>query len=268
MKKPVRRVRTRAAGVAKSSRTVSSKKRTTRKDSTTGAGFKRGAAGFDVARKKREAQEAEYERKKNTPYGFRIKPGDEAEVVLLDDGEPFFVSLHKVKHNGRWEDEVCIEDTGVRCPLCEDLGKSGSYTMVLTCLDRRPYKVQKGPNAGKTIKNSKKLLFVKGRNLPKFERQYKGKANGNFRGIKLLCRRDGEKEAAMGEDLEFLGRVKESALVKFGDNAKPADYETIFKMPTAKELRERYNLGSSKVAGSEEFEGGDTGEELENVGWD
>jgi hypothetical protein len=230
------------------------------------SGFKRGAAGFDTARKKREAQEAEYERRKETPFGFRLKPGDEAEVVILDSGDPFFVSLHKVKVNGRWEDEVCIEDTGQRCPLCEDQGKPGSYTMVLTCLDRRPYTIQKGPNAGKRIANSKKLLYVKGRNLPKFERQFKGKAAGNFRGMKVLCRRDGEKESAMGEDLEFLGRVKESALIKFGDNAKPADYEKIFAIPTAKQLRERYNLGKSQVAGREEFENDDE-EELENVGW-
>jgi len=250
--------------------TVKTRKRTVAttggKRSVSGA-TARGSEGFERGKQKREAQEAEYEKQKNTPFTFRLQPGEDAEVVILDSEPPFFVSLHKVKNaRGRWEDEVCIADSGVTCPLCESEGKAGSYTMVLTVLDRRPYKIKSGPNAGKIIKNSKKLLHVKGRNLPKFERQYKGKANKNFRGVKLACHRDGDKESAMGEDLQFLGRVPEGTLAKFGDNGVPADYETIYAIPDAEELRSKHNVSKGTVAGAEEFEDDDA-DNLDAVKW-
>lgn len=264
MRKPVRRVKTRT----KPSTSTAAKTRTRSKTRTAKpktAGFDRGEVGFKKAKVKRERQEEEYQRKKETPYDFRLKPGDEAEVVILDTEEPFFVNLHKVKNaQGRWEDAVCIADGGVTCPLCSSLGKEGSYTMVLTILDRRPYKIKNGPNAGKTIKVSKKLFMVKGRNLPKFERQYK-RHKGNWRGMRILCRRDGDKEAAIGEDLEFLGKVKETALAKYGENATPADYEKIFEIPSAKELAARYSVQNT-VAGSEEFDTDDDGD-LDSVSW-
>lgn len=251
--------------------TTSRKTRTTssaRKQTKMSGAFARGSDGFERGKQKREAQEAEYQRQKNTPFTFRLNPGEDAEVVILDSEPPFFVSLHKIKNSrGRWEDEVCIADTGTTCPLCESTGKQGSYTMVLTVLDRRPYKIKNGPNAGKVIKNSKKLLHVKGRNLPKFERQYKGKAKGNFRGVKVQCHRDGDKESAMGEDLQFLGRVSEAALSKFGDNSVPADYTEIYPIPDATELRERHGVAKPQVAGQEEFEDDKDDADLDNVKW-
>jgi hypothetical protein len=263
--KPVRRVAlskpaSRPAGIKTVKRLVATSNKGAAGKSVKGAVGKsavvRGAEGFKRAGQQRQRQDEEYQRKKNRPYDFRLAPGDSAEVVILDKEPPFFVSLHKVQTGPkRWEDEVCIADTGHRCPLCESTGKEGQYSMVLTVLDRRPYKVQKGPNAGKTITVSKKLFVVKGRNLPKFQRQYEGKANGNFRGMKIRCSRDGEKDAAIGEDLEFLGRVPEAALAKYKENAVAAEYEKIFAVPTAKELTARYKLGASKVAGAEDFAG-------------
>lgn len=230
--------------------------RTGTSDNTGGdhAPFQRGAEGFATAKVKRERQEEEYEKQKNTPFDFRLKPGDEATVVIVDTEEPFFVTLHKLKGaNGRWTDEVCIADTGTACPLCSMLGKEGSYTMVLTALDKRKYTVKSGPNAGKVIKVSKKLMKVKSKNMPKFERQYN--KYGSFLGLKVMCHRTGDKEAAIGEDLEFLGRVKAVALKRYKEYAEPADYETIFAAPSADELRKRYSI-TSQTAGSSEFGGG------------
>lgn len=279
MAKPMRRVATRNGVAAKRMKTkapADDAKKTTKaaaKENSKkgGKGFVTGASGFAKARQKREEQEREYQKRKDTPYVFRLAPGEEAELILLDKEEPMFVSMHKVKApNGRWVDEVCIADTGQPCPLCEKEGKEGSFTCVMTVLDRRPYKIKNGPNAGKTIKVSKKLLYIRGRNLPKFERAYKGKLKENFRGVKLTCRRDGDKESAMGEDIEFGGRVSEEFLAKFGDNAKVADYRKIFEMPSAEELRKRYGIRKGKVAGGEEF-GDDDDEDSydgESVGWD
>lgn len=265
VRKLTRKVKTRKTPVKSSSAKSSTKRKIKGKGGKVDAAFDRGADGFAKARDKRERQEEEYQRKKETPFDFRLKPGDEAEVVIVDDEAPFFVTLHKVKNNqGRWEDAVCIAPTGVNCPLCASTGKDGSYCMILTVLDRRPYKIKSGPNAGKTIKTSKKLMAVKGRNLAKFERQYK-RHKGNWRGLRVNCARSGDKEAAIGEDLEFLGKVSEKALKKYGDNAVAADYAKIFEVPSPKELAARYNLANS-VAGSEEFEDDDD-PDLDKVSW-
>ena len=271
MRKPVRKVRTR-------SRTApAAKKATTRKATTSpsrskkaAAGFDRGESGFKKAAAKKQRQDEEYEKRRNTPFDFRLKPGDEADVVVLDDKPPFFISMHKIQQGKRWVDEVCIADTGQPCPLCSHLNKEGSYTMYLTVLDRRPYKIKSGPNAGTTVKSSRKLLPVKGRNLPKFERAYKKAESrpGLWRGLKITTRRDGDKEAAIGEDLTFEGFLKEAVLKKYGENSVAAPYEEIFTVPTAAELIKRYNLDGSGVAGSEEFENGDGGDyDEEEVGW-
>jgi hypothetical protein len=250
-----------------SSRATGSKT-TSKRASAKSRGFDRGATGFRKGAQKREQQQREYEKRKNTPFDFRLKPGDEAEVVILDTEEPFFITEHSLKLNGRWTKEVCIADQGERCPLCESLGKEGSYTMYLTVLDRRPYRIQNGPNAGKTIKASRKLLPVKGRNMAKFERQYK-RHKGKWRGLKVLCHRTGDKEAAIGEDLEFSTKVKESILKKYGENGQPVNYEEIFEIPSAKELTRRHNLTADGAVGSEEFEDEDEDEyDLDKVGWD
>jgi hypothetical protein len=274
MRKPVRKVRVSTSPKPKPS-TVGAGATTAKKrpGAKTGVaakkgsakGFDRGAAGFQRSRQKRERQEEEYQKMINTPYDFRIKPGEEAEVVVVDTEEPFFVSLHKVKDSrGYWADAVCIADTGAACPLCEQEGKEGSYTMVLTCIDKRPYKDKQG----KMIKMSKRLLKVKGRNLAKFERQYKSR-DGNYRGMKILCNRAGEKDSAIGEDLEFTGTVKEISLKKMGDLAVPADYATIFALPSQEEMRKRHGgKEGGKVAGSEEFsEGEGENYDMEDVGW-
>lgn len=264
VRKLTRKVKTRTSGKAKAKPSTTSKKKK-RTSGKSGSAFDTGEAGFAKARDKQQRQQEDYERKKETPFDFRLKPGDEAEVVILDNEEPFFVTLHKVKTpQGRWEDAVCVAPTGVNCPLCASQGKEGSYTMVLTVLDRRPYKIQNGPNAGKVIKVSKKLLPVKGRNLAKFERQYK-RHKGDWRGLRINCARSGDKEAAIGEDLEFLGKVSEKALKKYGENAEPADYAKIFEPVPAKELSQRYNLQNT-VAGSEEFED-DKDPDLDDVAW-
>lgn len=268
MRKPIRRVRTpasRKVATTKTTRSVKSTSSSAKSRSST-KGFERGEAGFKKAAQKREQQQEDYERMKNTPFDFRLKPGEEAEVVILDRDEPFFTTLHKVKGaNGRWEDAVCIADTGEACPLCSSTGKEGSYTMILTILDKRPYKIKNGPNAGKTIKASRKLFMVKGRNLPKFERQFK-RRGGKWRGLRVNCARSGEKEAAIGEDLEFRGVIKEAVLAKYGEESVPAPYEEIFPIPTAKELASRYRI-SNTVSGSSEFDEEEDDGNLDKVKW-
>ena len=238
----------------------SSKRSSTSKKSKRTGGFDRGAAGFEKGKNIRERQDKEYELKKDTPWNFRLKPGEEADIIVTDKDEPFFVTLHSVKVSGnKWETVVCIADHGENCPICADTGKEGSFTLMLTCLDKRVWK----DRAGKTHRINKRLLPVKGRNLAKFQRAYE--KHGSFRGLKITCRRDGDKESAIGEDLSFNGKMGEKSLKKFGKNAIPADYEKIFAIPSADDLRKRFRLGSGP-AGSEEFAGDDDDAEME--GWD
>lgn len=252
----MRKLKTRSkTSSAKRTSKASSKSLTGRKPSRKSTGD-RGAAGFAKAKKKHDAQEKKYERERARPFDFYIKPGEEAEVVILDHEEPFFTSLHKVQVNrgGRkfLVNEVCLADRGEFCPLCSSTGREGSYTMLLTVLDRRPYKDKQG----KTHKVTKRLMPVKGRNLSKFERQF-NKYDGDLRGLRVMCRRNGDKEASIGEDLEFLGKVPEKILKKYGENSKVADYVKGFSPISAKEMRTIYNLDGDGPAGSQEFDNND-----------
>jgi hypothetical protein len=205
-----------------------------------GAGI-RGTEGFAAAKQQRQKQQEEYERKKEKPYPFRITAADirsgKSEVDLLYlDTDPYFVRLHTVKlGENRFDDEVCLVDKGVNCPLCRKTGKEGSYVMVLTALDKRPYRDRQG----QLVQVSKKLVYVKGRNMEKFERQYK--KFGTFRGLVCTHRRSTDKEASIGEDLEFKTKlVPEAALAKYRDLAKPADYDKAFVPLSVEEMREKY----------------------------
>ena len=275
IKPPVRKLALKLAPKKPASTSLAGKKKPLgiKTKATTGAKaapIVRGAKGFQVGAQKRQEQDAYYEKQRMTPYRFRLKKGEEADLVILDAGEPFFVSEHVIKHNGKYINEVCIADSGCDCPLCESEGKSGSYTLMLTVLDRRPYKVTKGPNAGKVIKVSKKLLPVKGRNLDKFSRNFE-KFKQNFRGVQITCRRATDTEASIGEDIEFSPtRIPEAVLKKYKDLADPAPYEEIFEVPDADELRKRYGLGKGgKRAGSADFgDDNDDDDDLDGVkGW-
>lgn len=231
------------------------------KSSGGGQGFYTGSAGFAKATQVREQQQHEYEKKKDTPFRFRIKPGESAELVMLDT-KPFFVREHTWKTGpNRYTTEVCIADTGENCPLCSFLGKEGSFTLMCTAIDKRPYKTREG----KLIKMSKKLVPAKAKNIPKFERLY-DKYKGSIRGRILTFIRDGDKEAAIGETIEdtnkFLPEIK---LKKLGEKAQCADYEKIFELPSAAELRARHNLDAP--IGSEEFSGGGSTEVDDELPW-
>lgn len=204
-----------------------------------------GAAGFNAASQQQKRQQEDYERRREKPFAFRITQKDmqegknEVELLYLD-AEPFFVRLHTVKNaRGGYDDEVCIADTGEQCPLCTKLGKEGTYTLMLTALDRRPYRNREG----QLIKISKKLVPVKSRNIAKFERQWK--KHGTFRGLLGTHRRHGNKEASIGEDIEFKEALLSDAVIAKAIKGKAElgtvpDYNKIFPTPTAQQLAERY----------------------------
>lgn len=235
-------------------RPASSKSTTSAKSAprTSNAGMARGADGFGKAREQQARQQEEFDRKKEKPYPFRITQKDiTAKKNVVDllylDTEPFFVRLHTVPNGrGGFDDEVCLADTGEPCPLCQKLGKEGTWTLVLTALDKRPYRNREG----KLIKQSKKLVYVKSRNIDKYERQYN--KHKTFRGMVVTHRRHGGKEASIGEDLEFKAKLVPGAVVaKSGDLAKVTDYAKAFAPLSVEAMESKYaNLsGGNQVGG-------------------
>jgi hypothetical protein len=243
----IRRPNLKKPGTASSAkpRTVAKKRpgsspsKTTRQSSD--SGIVKGSAGFQQSRKQQERRQEEYDRKKEKPFAFRITAKDmqerKNEVKLLYlDTEPTFIRLHTVKTGAnRFEDEVCIADQGVNCPLCLKTGKEGVWTLMLTALDKRQYRNREG----QLVKVSKKLVPVKGKNIAKFERQYK--KHGTLRGLAATHVRSGAKEAYIGEDIEFESKLlPERVLTKYGEHAITADYDKAFPILSYEEMNERY----------------------------
>lgn len=206
-----------------------------------------GSAGFQRAKQINETREAQYEKQRATPYRLRLKPKEEEVEIVILDPVAFFVREHTFQQGKNWVNEVCIMDTGVACPLCSMLGKEGSYTLMMTGIDKRQFKTRDG----KTIKISKKLVPAKAKNIGKFERIWKKHGN-NLRGLVISFSRDTDKESSIGESIEPTGkRLNEAQLAKLGDMAVLPNYEEIFALPSADELRDRYKIDAP--VGSESF---------------
>jgi len=238
--------------VKTSVRRISSSTGKSSKPQISTAGTAHGADGFSLAKEQQIRQQEDYDRKKEKPFPFRITQKDMKEKrnvvdMLYLDKEPFFVRLHTVPNGrGGFDDEVCLADTGENCPLCQQLGKEGTWTLVLTALDKRPYRSREGV----LTKQSKKLVMVKSRNIDKFERQYK--KHHTFRGLVCTHRRTGPKEASIGEDLEFKDKlVPETVIVKSGDLSKVTDYTKAFAALSPDAMASKYaNVDTSYSSGS------------------
>lgn len=233
------------------------------------AGMARGSEGFGKAREQQARQQEEFDRKKERPYPFRITQKDiTAKKNVVDllylDTEPFFVRLHTVPNGrGGYDDEVCLADTGEPCPLCRKLGKEGAWTLVLTALDKRPYRNREG----KLIKQSKKLVYVKSRNIDKYERQYN--RHKTFRGMVVTHRRHGAKEASIGEDLEFKSKLVPGAVIaKNGDLAKVTDYAKAFAPLTVEAMESKYaNVTAEGGGGGGGRRGGNSDDDDDAPQW-
>ena len=140
----------------------------------------------------------------------------------------------------------CIKETD-DCPACRELGKEGTYEMIVTCIDLQPYTDSKGvPH-----KYSRKLLVVKTGMIPKYERLFKKNKN-SFRGIMLNLFRDNALDPASGSSFEQIKVIPEALLAKYTDANKIADYAKAFPRPTVEELRLRFN--QDRRQGAEDIE--------------
>jgi len=211
--------------------------------------FHRGSEAMDrvddeLAQQKVRKEEAM--KKAGQPLRFFMKPGETKEIVILDDKPDFFMYEHTIKdpRSGKWGLNLpCIKEHD-NCPVCEEV-KESIYTMFLSVLDLTGFEDSKG----NWHEFSRKLLCVKPSQQKKYIRKYT--KEGTLRGAIFEVTRDGDMDANIGNDIEFMEFMDEEELIndyisewKDRDGKKHVenhgeviDYEDLFDEPTAESLR-------------------------------
>lgn len=217
--------------------------------------IKKGAAAQSMLQQeqaKAEAAKAE----KGKLFRFRIREddcGDDFPITFLDgdldeDGlldVPMFKE-HTVQHGGKWQNFVCIAEQEP-CPLCES-GDNASLVGVMTVLDRTPYTIKNGDNAGKVIETSKKL-FVAKRSTIQTLQKYAAKNDG-LAGLEMEVSRTDGKKASVGDVFLPGKKISMKALKEqYGDLAEPADLDTEITPYSRKELLKMGIKGGKSVGG-------------------
>ncbi len=215
------------------------------------AGVSSGYRGEEGRRRMQEEQErAEARREANAsmsgaPFRFFCPVGETREVIVVDDAPDFFRHEHNMKDShGKWSVFTsCIADHA-NCPVCMgNPDKQPYFAMYLTIIDLTPYTNRDGVE----VPWSKKLMVVKSNQQKKIMRLYE--RHGTLRGMILSMTRDGEKDAAIGNDIEFVEFIDEDTLATYvnsyvnKDNkpievigSEPFDYEELFPPQTEEML--------------------------------
>jgi hypothetical protein len=226
-----------------------------------------------------------------TPYPFRMSVGekgsdmqDGVRIVITDTARaakqgmpydkiknsPFFCYMHHWGYEEKkYQSEVCIRDGSEGCPLCARLGKEGSWEMMLTCIDSRPYTPKSGPNAGKTVPISRKLYQVKTGVQPQFQRLWM--QHHTYRGMVLRCFRDNSRSPSAGSTVQFERMMSEAELTALANKFKskelitPTNYEVAFRRPTHADLVKRFGgtgAGAMLGAADSQTDAGVSGDDI------
>lgn len=223
----------------------------------------------------RAANEA-YKQRRNAPMRFFVPYNTTKEGIILDND---IFSAGVLEHclqdpqTQRYNIfELCVAETEI-CPLCS-MGNHAAWVMLLTVLDLSPYTTKKG----KHVPFSKKLLVIKQSNAAVFN-SIQQRQNG-LRGCHLDFVRGGDKSPSIGTP-NFVKKYSESELVSkyntpeikengrvirtAGHFLRPFNYDEVFVLRTAEELRRIY--GGEPPLGSAEsnFEGSDDDSSVDNL---
>jgi hypothetical protein len=210
--------------------------------------FHRGSEGrhrtdIELARQKERAEQ----RKKqgNMPFRFYVPIGETRQIIICDDAPDFFMYEHNLPGPDKKYRTFtgCIKEDA-NCPVCEASDKESYYAMFLTVIDLTPFETR----AGEEVEFSRKLLVVKPGQQKKFLRFYE--KNKTLRGALFEMTRDGEKDASIGNDIEFVEFVPEEEMETYTRSWKDKDgkkhhencsevydYEALFEEPTEESLR-------------------------------
>ena len=200
----------------------------------------RGAAGrqqMEEEQKRSEARREANKARSNQPFRFWCPAGETRQIVIVDEAPDFFRYEHalKDKRSGRYDIYVPCIDEHANCPVCPAEEKPSYFGMYLTIIDLTPY-----DNAdGDEVEWSKKILLAKPAQQKKINRLYE--KHGTLRGMVLDMTRDGKKDAAIGNDIEFVEFMEEDELetyvTEYTDKDgkvhevvgfEPYDYDEIF----------------------------------------
>lgn len=204
------------------------------------------------------------------PWRFRIdqkKLGVEYPITFIDGNlndegmidAPVFYE-HTVFFNGHWHNVICLESAQEEpCPLCEN-GHQPTLVMALSVIDHTEYPRKDGTK----VKDQRKLFVCKRTSL-KILQQIATK-RGGLAGARFDVTRTAEKEPAVGNMFDFIGKTEIKELVaKYGTkDGKPVfapfDYAEALEYKDRKTLIE---LGFAKASASGGgASGGSTADEL------
>ena len=209
----------------------------------------RGADGMRRMQDEQKRQEAMREARKSRtyePHRFYVPVGDTREIIIVDEEPDFFRNEHNLRNPSTKRFDLftpCIDESA-NCPVCAASDKPAYFAMYLTVIDTTPFETR----AGDEVEWSKKLLVVKPAQQKKIARLLE--QHGTLRGMRLAMTRDGEKDAAIGNDIEFVEFVPEDELAEYVDEYtdkdgevhevigdEPFDYEAIYPDMTEKQLK-------------------------------
>ncbi len=226
----------------------------TSSSSSNGASWmmKGAAAKAAIASEDAKAELAKAE--KDKLWRFWMPAEEERKLTFLDgnvdaDGmlDVFMFYEHSVVVAGDRKQFVCTAEKEGSCPLC-DRGDSKPYLVgVLTVIDHTPHKIKKGDNAGKIIKDQKKLFVAKKQTIKQLSKI--AVKRGGLAFATFDVQRDGEKGAAVGTQFDFVEKLKPAefkAKYELKDEyVQPAQLEKEITYRSADELVEM-GLGQKK----------------------
>lgn len=147
---------------------------------------------------------------------------------------------HGVKVAGEWKNFVCVAEQEGHCPICERGEYKASLVGVMTVVDHTPHTIKQGQNAGKVLKNTRKLFVPKRETLKQLTKI--AVKRGGLAGCTFDVTRGNEKTAAVGNQFDFVEKQSLAELAAKweikADDVKPADYQKEITYHTGQELIE------------------------------
>jgi len=191
-----------------------------------------------------EEEEAKTEAKREAAqrmFRFYLLEDEEAQITFLagdvdDNGEiqaPMWFE-HKLFWNGNWETFVCTAATEP-CPMCEG-GSQPTLVAGFPVINHTPYKIKRGPNQGKVLKD-RPVLYIATRKTLKILQKIAAK-QGGLAGWTMDVSRTSKEEPRVGNVIVPVGHNSLAALKKqFGEVANVFDVGEEIPYRSAAELK-------------------------------
>jgi hypothetical protein len=236
-----------AASAAQATSQAASTPKTSASSSGKLPSWMKSGASAKAAVKHEQIKAEERKAEKGKLWRFRMPPNTEGQITFLDgdldaDGDLNILMYyeHTIRLNGDWENFVCTAeaDQTQPCPICE-AGDRHSLVGVMTIIDHTPHVIKKGQNAGKTIKNTRRLFVAKMQTLDML-RKLAQKRGGLARCTFDVSRGD-DKTASVGNVFDFQEKHADFETIanKFGLKAEDvviADYTEEIRFRSPEEL--------------------------------